>query len=325
MVEDPNSLLEQLEHLRAERQALEAEVSWLRECAEAEASQAEAVLEELLGETPSTEEPRGGQDPEESRRRLLAVREALRARERRVLEVQRQKDEVLSLVAHDLRTPLVAIQGFAQLLGLSAQRSPLTVKQGEYVERILQAVRTMNRLVEDLLTARQLERGSLPLRLREVAVAGFVEELLELHREASRQKGVGIDLAVSPESAAARFDPDRIAQALGNLVQNAVKFTPEGGRVRVAVVASVDLLRFEVVDQGPGVEPSLLPRLFDRFTQGRIAMTSGRGYGLGLSICRDLAALHGGRVGAENRPEGGSRFWIELPAGGPPPAEKSAP
>lgn len=324
MDEGPGTLLEQIEHLKAERQALEAEVSWLKECAEAGACEADAVLGELLGETtlPSQHE---GLDPEEMRRRLLAIREALRARERRILEIQREKDDVLSLVAHDLRTPMVAIQGFGQLLQMSAQRAPLTVKQGEYVERILQAVRAMNRLVEDLLTARQLERGRLPLRLKEVAVSAFAEDLLGLHREAARQKGVSIDLEIAPSVTVARFDPDRIAQALGNLVQNAVKFTPEGGRVRVVATAAADLLCFEVTDRGPGVDPALLARLFDRLTQGQVAATSGRGYGLGLSICRDLTALHGGQVGVENRADGGSRFWIELPIGGPPPADGRAP
>lgn len=313
MSEDDLELLQEIERLKAERQALEAEVCWLKECAEAGAGEAEALLAELLGEVPAGGVGRAEHSPDEVRERLLAIRNAVRDRDRRILEVQRQKDEVLSLVAHDLRTPLVAIQGFAQLLKMSSQRAPLAPKQGEYVERILQAAQAMNRLVDDLLTARRLEQGRLPLRPRPVEVAGFAEALLSLHREAARPKNVRISLEGADAVREAVFDPDRIGQALGNLVQNAVKFTAEGGGVRVAVSAVGRRLRFEVLDEGPGIDEELLPGIFDRFTQGRIAETAGRGYGLGLSICREIAHLHGGRVGAENARGGGSRFWLELP------------
>ncbi len=253
---------------------------------------------------------------EAGRLRLAALREVVQARERKLAELQRQKDELLSIVAHDLRTPLVAIQGFAQLLQASGSRHPLSAKQGEYLERILQGVQTMNRLVDDLLTARSLDQGRLPLRVRPVAVAPFLEEVVRLQRESARQKDVAVELAAA-DAGEVRFDPDRMGQVLGNLLQNAVKFTPQGGRVTLCASRAGDRLRFEVCDAGPGIHPELLPQLFDRFTQARVAETAGRDYGLGLYICREISSLHGGGVGAENRPEGGSRFWVEIPLHGP--------
>lgn len=249
----------------------------------------------------------------QSREQLLVLRDAVRAREQRLADLQEQQDELLSIVAHDLRTPLVAIQGFTQLLQLSDETSPLTGKQREYVERVRQAVGSMNRLVEDLLTTRQLEQGGLSLRPRPVDPVRLVEDLLEIHREAARQKEVEIRFFRPDVLPVVRFDPDRVGQALGNLIQNAVKFTPRGRQVWVRAHTQASRIRFEVTDQGPGIEAELLPKLFDRTIRETSAEITGRGYGLGLFICREITTLHGGRFGAENLPEGGSRFWMELP------------
>ncbi len=246
------------------------------------------------------------------RNRLAEIREATLERDRRL---RTEKEEVLGIVAHDLRTPLVAIQGFAQLLRRTVREDGLSPRQTEYVNRILQATAAMNRLVEDLLTARRLDQGTLPFRPRLVAVAGFLDDLLAVHREAARQKGVSVRVEDAGEVPEARFDPDRLGQALGNMIQNAVRFTPSGGEVRVRVRTGRGGLEFSVYDQGPGIDENLLPCLFHEETRRSLADTAGPGYGLGLAICRDIAALHGGTVGAENLPEGGSRFWLRLPPG----------
>jgi len=109
------------------------------------------------------------------------------------------------------------------------------------------------------------------------------------------------------------FDPDRIAQALGNLVQNAVRITPEGGRVEVVVSREEGRLCFRVRDSGPGIDPKALPQLFERLTQGRRHRSEDRGTGLGLFICREVASLHRGGVTARNLPGGGAEFSLELP------------
>ncbi len=249
------------------------------------------------------------------RNRLAEIREAARERDRRLRRLRTEKEEVLGVVAHDLRTPLVAIQGFAQLLRRTAREDGLSPRQAEYVDRILQATAAMNRLVEDLLTARRLDQGTLPFRPRPVDVAGFLDDLLAVHREAARQKGVSVRVEVPGAVPEVRLDPDRLGQALGNMIQNAVRFTPAGGEVGVRVRQARDGLEFSVYDQGPGIDEDLLPRLFHEETRRSLADTAGPGYGLGLAICRDIAALHGGTVGAENLPGGGSRFWLQLPAG----------
>ncbi|GAB4272680.1 MAG: hypothetical protein Kow0092_27790 [Deferrisomatales bacterium] len=336
MTEQRRALRSRVEQLEAENRALRAELRRLRAQVDRTLAWgawlacqgAEGLFAELLGEGAGDRaEPSGtAQEPgpanghvtleqtlRQSRERLLAVRDALGERDRRLEELQRQKDELLSIVAHDLRTPLVAIQGFAQLLRLSAQSAELTSKQQQYVDRICQAVGAMNRLVEDLLTTRQLDRGRLPLRPRAVEVGRFVEEVLGLHREAARQKGVEIRAVGPAGEVRAVFDPDRLAQALGNLVQNAVKFTPEGGVVTVRTGREGRWVVWEVLDQGPGIDEALLPRLFERNAQGPTGPSAGRGYGLGLFICREIARLHGGEVRAENLEAGGSRFRMAIP------------
>ncbi len=340
---DAENVRKRIRALEEEREALIAEIRRLREQAETRSEgaawgaweEAEALLAQLiheaLGEGAEDADRAGGPADgagdregaaladalEASRRRLLAIREALREKDRRLAELRSQKEELLSIVAHDLRTPLVAIQGFAQLLQRTADTDGLSPKQAEYVDRILQAVASMNRLVDDLLTARRLEQGSLPFRPVPTSLRSFLEEVVALHRSAAEPKGVSIVIEEPVPDRRVRLDPDRLGQALGNLLQNAVKFTPHGGTVRVRVSETDGQVRFEVTDEGPGIDPEVLPHLFDRARQGVLAQTLGRGSGLGLHICRKLVALHGGTVGAENLPGGGSRFWIQIPAGGP--------
>ena len=272
---------------------------------ETEWLQALCELEEELGQG----EVRGA-GPE----RLRALRVEIAARERHVRELRAEKDELLSTVAHDLRTPLVAIQGFVQLLELSADKFGLADKQREYVQRICQAAQQMNRLVDDLRIARQLEEGRLSIRPATVNLGAFLGDVLGLQREAARPRGVAVEVLPSQKiPPTAVFDPERIAQALGNLVQNAVRVTQGGQRVEIELVASGGRLSFQVRDRGPGIDPEELPQLFERFAQGRRERTEGRGSGLGLYICREMAALHGGRVTAHNRPRGGAEFCLELP------------
>lgn len=257
------------------------------------------------------------------RHRLGRVRDSAAALDRRLADLQNQQDEFLGVVAHDLRTPLVAVQGFAQLLQASGG---LGEKQRTYVERILQAVRAMNCLVEDLRTARRLDQGRLALEPRSVALKPFGEELVEMHREEARQKEVDLRLEAPAGLPRAVCDPERLRQAVGNLVQNAVKFAPRGSAVLVRVWAREGVVRWEVVDRGLGFDEGLLPHFFQRWAQGGSAQSGGgQGFGLGLHICRELVALHGGRVGARNEPGGGSCFWAEIPLEGPPSTPEGEP
>ena len=275
---------------------------------ETEWLQALVELEEALGEGA----PGGAIAPGPERLRALGA--ALRRRHQHLADLQEEKDELLSTVAHDLRTPLVAIQGFVQLLQLSAERFGLADKQREYLERIRQAAQQMNRLVEDLRTARRLEEGRLSIRPAAVELTAFLGDVLSFQRESARQRGLTLESRFDPGCpVSAVFDPDRIAQALGNLVQNAVRVTSEGGRVEVEVSREEGRLCFRVRDSGPGIDPEALPLLFERFTQGRRERSEDRGSGLGLFICREVARLHGGEITARNRTGGGAEFSLELP------------
>ncbi|MDW7709728.1 MAG: HAMP domain-containing sensor histidine kinase [Deferrisomatales bacterium] len=287
-------------------------------------SEVEALLTALLerlsergateGEEAGTareEGPAAAETLEECRRRLRSIRHDASALGGRLARLQRQQDELLGIVAHDLRTPLVAIQGFSQLL-LAA--GGLNERQQGYVDRILQAVRTMNRMVEDLRTVRRLDEGRLSLEPRVVSLAVLAQDLVEMHREEARQKEVALRLELDPGFPGAECDPERLRQALGNLVQNAIKFSPRGKEVSIRVALRGDVIRWEVADRGPGFDEGLLPLFFQRFAGGRPGGAGEpKGFGLGLHICREIVALHGGRVGARNEPGGGSCFWAEIP------------
>lgn len=274
--------------------------------------QALAELEDRLREEAPGDSAEAAPRPGPERLRALAG--VLGERNRQLAEQQQDRNELLSTVAHDLRTPLVAIQGFVQLLQRSTEGFRLAEKQHEYLTHIQQAVQQMNRLVDDLRVAGHLEEGRLTLRPAAVNLAEFLDEVLSLQREPARQRGVSLNVRLEPNlPRVAVFDPDRIAQALGNLVQNAVRITPADGQVEVAVGSAANRLLFRVRDSGPGIDPETLPHLFERFVQGRRERAAGRGSGLGLFICREVAALHGGRAAARNPAGGGAEFSLELP------------
>jgi signal transduction histidine kinase len=285
----------------------------------------EALLRELLERSGLEAEPAAGGAGEGSeeddptvvevltrcRNRLAAVRDSASRLEQRLAELQGQQDELLGIVAHDLRTPLVAIQGFAQLL---RSVGGLGEKQQRYVDRIFQAVRTMNRMVEDLRTARGLAEGRLCLESRAVDFGVLAQDLVGMHREEALQKGVGLRLEAPAGLPRTLCDPERLGQALGKLVENAIRVSPPGGTVTLRVAPGQGVVRWEVLDGGPGLDEELLPLIFQRCARDRA--TGGgeaKGFGLGLHVCREIVALHGGRVGAHNEPAGGSCFWAEVP------------
>jgi signal transduction histidine kinase len=223
--------------------------------------------------------------------------------------------------SHELRTPLTVIRG--QLEVLSRQRDP----SADDVRRVERLVRTeilrMERLVDDLLVlARADERDF--LRRRPVDLGPFAEELLDGARPTANRH---FELGPIP-AGVLDADPDRLAQALRNLLRNAVEYTSDGGLVRLTGSASADRVTLAVEDDGPGIPQSHRERVFDRFHRMDSARTRVRGgAGLGLAIARAIVEAHGGSMYAEESPEGGARVVIELPgfrAVGPSPDSSDA-
>ena len=229
---------------------------------------------------------------------LAAIRDVS---ERRALE--RLQQDFVAMVGHDLRSPLTSLRGNAQLLK----------RRRAYDERAVDAILAqadwINRLVGDLADVVRLEAGGLELRLEAVDLAALAGEFVARARAEAPGRAVRLEAPADP--IVGRFDRDRLGQVLQNLLGNALKYSPDGGEVVVRAEIVGDEARLSVADQGVGVPPEEVPRLFDRFYRAATA-GSAPGLGLGLYIARMLVEAHGGRIWAESAPGRGSVFSVAL-------------
>jgi signal transduction histidine kinase/CheY-like chemotaxis protein len=220
------------------------------------------------------------------------------------------KDEFLAMVSHELRTPLTSILGWVHL----ARQGRL---DPEGMERALVSIEhsagAQRRLIEDLLDATRSMKGTMRLSATDVRLDALVRTGIESIRPAAEEKGIEIEEDLEPVTL--RGDADRLQQVVANLVGNAVKFTPRGGRVTVAARQSDASAEITITDTGDGIAPELLPHVFDWFRQGNSSKTRRHsGLGLGLGIVRQLVELHGGTVRAESAGVGrGATFTVTLP------------
>lgn len=239
----------------------------------------------------------------------------------------RQHDEVLAIVAHDLRNPLNRISLTASVLreSLGAGADP---RPWELMQR---GVKDMDRLIQDLLDVSRMEAGALKVDRLELPIAPLLTGLHDQFAELARSRGVELVCRTDRATPHALADRTRLLQALSNLIDNALRLTPSGGTVTLEALPGPGYVEFAVRDTGPGIPTDQLPHLFDRFWQGARARRGGAG--LGLAIVKGIVEAHGGRVFAESSPGKGAtfRFWIPVPApaitaGGPPsPAVSQSP
>ena len=254
-----------------------------------------------------------------------AIRHALE-RQRLLDAAQRAthaRDTVLSVVAHDLRNPLATIRMCARALGVraAAPDAPAEPDGDELHGVILRSVEWMERIIGDLLDVSRLDAGHLAMDAQPVEPAALLDALRELHEPLAEERHVALEVRAAGALPVIHADPDRLLQALGNLLGNALKFTPAGGRVTVdaaACPAASDTLdrphvRFAVTDTGSGIPGEHLPHIFDRFWQAR--ETRRAGAGLGLAIVKGIAEAHGGSVRVRSTVGVGSTFEIEIPVG----------
>jgi signal transduction histidine kinase/CheY-like chemotaxis protein len=261
---------------------------------------------------------------EEERERLLASERAARADAE---AANRIKDEFLATVSHELRTPLNAVLGWTRMLRAGGLDAELAERALETIERNADA---QARLIDDLLDVSRIISGKVRLEMMPVDPASFVEAAVVAHLPAAEAKGVRVEASAVPGAGVVRGDPERLQQVVWNLVSNAIKFTPRGGRVEVRVARADARVEITVADTGKGIAPEFLPHVFDRFRQADATTTRRhRGLGLGLAIVRHLVELHGGEVRAESEGEGrGATFTVELPAqilAGPAPRAPAPP
>jgi two-component system, OmpR family, sensor histidine kinase BaeS len=229
---------------------------------------------------------------------------------------------------HELKTPLAVIDATS-----SAILDEVWAPERRHISTIRDQSRLLARIVDDLRTISLAEVGNLPLDIRPVSVRGALDSVAAAFEARAAACGIALEVG-GPADLVADADADRLSQMLGALLDNALRHTPDGGRIRLEVEPAVEagaapaghgnaeipgrgLVRVLVYDSGPGIPPDSLARIFERFYQADTSRSRESGTsGLGLSIVRALAEAQGGRVGAANRPGGGARFWVELPAAG---------
>ncbi len=243
--------------------------------------------------------------------RRLADEERARLLEQ-AREDGRTKDEFLALLSHELRTPLSAIVGWAHMLRTSELDEATRARAIETIDRNAKA---QNQLIEDILDVSRIVAGKFHVEMRSVDLVKVAEAARDTAAPMAAARKVDLQLAVDGDLPLTVGDPDRLQQVVWNLLSNAIKFTPPGGRVTVGLTRREDDYILTVGDTGAGIDPALLPHLFERFRQGSGSESRRQtGLGLGLSIVRHIVEMHGGNV--EARSEGrdqGAVFLIRLP------------
>lgn len=226
-------------------------------------------------------------------------------------ELDALKSEFVSTVSHDLRSPLTLMRGYATMLEMVGQ---LNEQQVSYVRKIVGGVESMSRLVTNLLNLGRIEAG-VGLQLEMISVQDIVERVVGGLQLSAAQKHIDLSVEMPKQNLPLiEADPALLQQALQNLVENAIKYTRAEGKVLLRVLVQPIGLVFQVIDNGPGISPVDMPRLFEKFYRGgQQGPPDARGTGLGLAIVKSIAERHGGRAWAESQLGKGSTFYLALP------------
>jgi signal transduction histidine kinase len=221
----------------------------------------------------------------------------------------RARQEVLGVVAHDLRNPLGVVSSTVQML---AEHDLAPAERSKLLGAGKRAVVQMNRLIGDLLDVMRIDAGRLLLEIEDVPIATILSHAEETVQHLADDRNIALTVEQTDVDVVASIDKSRLAQVLGNLLGNAIKFTPPGGNVALRAWREGNDAVFEVADDGPGIPLTDQPHLFDRYWQAR--STDRRGVGLGLAISKGIVEAHGGRLWVESEPGIGSRFCFTIPA-----------
>lgn len=240
----------------------------------------------------------------------------VRERTAELEQADRLRSQFLSHVSHELKTPLTSIKGFLQNM-LDGLTGPVNVKQQRYLSRVLENSERLIRMIEDLLDRTRIQTGRLELAPSEIDLAQAVADAVEQLRPLAQAKHQQLEARYPSTPLIVWADRDRLFQIVTNLVQNAVKFTPESGRITVSVKQeSQRAAGISVLDTGPGIPSEFSDKVFDPFFKLK-ARTGTKGLGLGLSIVRTLVDLHGGTIEARTGQEGGAELSVTLPLRAP--------
>jgi PAS domain S-box-containing protein len=277
---------------------------------------------ELRGFAKVTRDISDRKEAEETRRALLEQREArLQAEEERSRaeasyrvsqEANRAKDDFLMTLSHELRTPMTAILGWSRMLPAMSPDDPMF---HEAVASIAGGAQLQARLIDDILDVSRIVSGKLRLSPETMEVARVIMNASEAVNATAEAKNITITLTLAPTLGVIIADPTRIQQVIWNLLNNALKFTPRGGKVEVSARRTASHVQVSVTDTGEGIDQRFLPHIFEPFRQAESPQTRVHGgLGLGLSIVRYIAEAHGGTIAAESEGRGkGSTFTVTLP------------
>ncbi|MGZ5473834.1 MAG: sensor histidine kinase, partial [Thermoanaerobaculia bacterium] len=220
--------------------------------------------------------------------------------------------EFLSIASHELRTPVTSIKGYTQLAKMLIKEGDLNTSE-EYLEIALDQIDRMSRLILELLDVSRIETGRLEIRREPIAWPQFVRDVVHRHHTAVSDRR--FHLSVPDNGKIVTGDRDRLEQVLGNLLENAVKYSPEGSDVTVTVEERNDTLITAVCDRGIGIPADELNQVFERFHRGRqVSSTNYGGLGLGLYITKQIIERHGGSIWVESKEGNGTTFFFSLPA-----------
>ncbi len=235
---------------------------------------------------------------------------------REIARAHQARKQMTADVAHELRTPLTVIAGH-----IEAMRDGVLPATPERLSVIYAEIEQLQHLVGDLRTLTQADAGELKLNLTPLPPGELLDQARATFEPQAGQKGVALEIQVEARLPAVRVDEIRMTQVLENLISNALRYTPAGGRITLSAAAQGDQVRLSVEDTGPGIPPEHLPHVFDRFYRADESRSGDDGEsGLGLAIAKAIVEAHGGALTAENRTGGGARFSLTLPARGRPAA-----
>ena len=246
----------------------------------------------------------------------------LSARASALAASDKARRQLLADVSHELMTPLAAIRGYTETLAMPELTIDAPTRQ-RYLGIIGDETQKLESLIGDLLDLARLEGGGGTMTIEEVPVREMFGRISDRHGPALRDRKISLDVSVTPPDLTVDGDAHKLEQALQNLAANAIRHTPDGGRLTLSAGATDDRAVFIVRDTGPGIPPEHLPHIFERFYKADAARSasSAVGSGLGLSIVQAIVARHGGTVTASNAPEGGAIFEIRIPRTNHPPSD----
>lgn len=249
---------------------------------------------------------------EELRHKVRALRRA----NSKLLELDKLKNEFVSLASHELRTPMTTISNYVWMI-LEGKAGKTNPKQTEYLKKVAHSARRLNQQIKDMLTISKIEAGKLEITKTQCDIKALAHVHIEEFKSEAAKKN--IKLSVNPplhHLPPVYLDKDKINEVLANLMENAIKFTPRGGSVSIQLEQKGHTIKISVQDTGPGIQKDDISKLFSKF--GRLAhsyatIAESTGTGLGLYISREIIKAHGGEIGVSSNPPHGSTFWITLP------------